>query len=498
MSIAAEIAALRFQIESLKKQKAEIEGYAEEAETQIYDVWCVDLGEITVGSIVGLIEIDSEINGGINIMPAETDGAVYDKDRDGISIYNAIMDPIARFYNMSIGPGKEKWYPRFRYGELYNKIDDTASIKVSPYTSSMEPDIDLNIKDTLYSVPIEYPPCNGGAFVNGDIVVVSFTDNDWNQPKVIGFKDHPKSCGQLVFVQFGIYGILWDVEIDTYHIDFPGIQFAVDIETFLAAKTDLTVGMPYEYALRRRYYSYTPDPIIPAFGFITRPLAGFSSDPGWLCEGTRTGPATSPPYRGPFLTPWGTLRDQYFYDDYYLGSTKRHFSSFAWNYGQTGLSHALVCGGAGGFVGDDDWTHYGFNADGTPVIAITPTVGGNYSGGYDYTGSRYSDQTLVQIVFDSAIDITAGLPTSIYDTQVHACCNAYPWDDGGGGETSDPVLQPLNTLFSDAMKDLIDTYITANFDPNPSNMTSYSSYFCGPDFGYILDAPEYSVKIYNR
>jgi predicted transglutaminase-like cysteine proteinase len=50
-------------------------------------------------------------------------------------------------------------------------------------------------------VHIEYMGCNEGAFSDGDEVVVEFTGQDWTQPKVIGFKDQPKSCG--VWSMFG-------------------------------------------------------------------------------------------------------------------------------------------------------------------------------------------------------------------------------------------------------------------------------------------------------
>jgi predicted transglutaminase-like cysteine proteinase len=50
-------------------------------------------------------------------------------------------------------------------------------------------------------VPIEYMGCNAGAFEDEDEVVVEFTGQDWTQPKVIGFKSGPGSCG--VWSMFG-------------------------------------------------------------------------------------------------------------------------------------------------------------------------------------------------------------------------------------------------------------------------------------------------------
>lgn len=53
------------------------------------------------------------------------------------------------------------------------------------------------------SVQIEYMDCNAEAFVDGDEVVVEFNDYDWNDPKVIGFKDNPRFCsGTFIFPAF--------------------------------------------------------------------------------------------------------------------------------------------------------------------------------------------------------------------------------------------------------------------------------------------------------
>jgi len=36
--------------------------------------------------------------------------------------------------------------------------------------------------------------CNGAAFEEGDEVVIEFQGQDWNNPRVIGFKENPKPC----------------------------------------------------------------------------------------------------------------------------------------------------------------------------------------------------------------------------------------------------------------------------------------------------------------
>jgi hypothetical protein len=43
-------------------------------------------------------------------------------------------------------------------------------------------------------IPIEYMNCDSRAVADGDRVIVEFTDQDWTQPKVIGFADNPRIC----------------------------------------------------------------------------------------------------------------------------------------------------------------------------------------------------------------------------------------------------------------------------------------------------------------
>ena len=54
----------------------------------------------------------------------------------------------------------------------------------------------------LEAISIEYMNCNALAFADGDSVVVEFSDQDWNQSKVIGFKASPQTCIKD-FYQFG-------------------------------------------------------------------------------------------------------------------------------------------------------------------------------------------------------------------------------------------------------------------------------------------------------
>ena len=76
----------------------------------------------------------------------------------------------------------------------------------------------------LEAVPIEYMNCNAGAFADGDQVIVEFTDQDFSQPKVIGFRSDPQACisaALFFWTPFEapyttLYGFLFDVVTGAY------------------------------------------------------------------------------------------------------------------------------------------------------------------------------------------------------------------------------------------------------------------------------------------
>jgi hypothetical protein len=49
-------------------------------------------------------------------------------------------------------------------------------------------------------VPIEYMTCGASVFTDEDHVIVEFEDQDWSNPKVIGFASNPEPCEGSVFV----------------------------------------------------------------------------------------------------------------------------------------------------------------------------------------------------------------------------------------------------------------------------------------------------------
>ena len=67
----------------------------------------------------------------------------------------------------------------------------------------------------LETVPIEYMACNAMAFADGDDVVIEFTSQDWNSPKVIGFKDNPAGCGVRLLDEWQSERFLWSAATQT-------------------------------------------------------------------------------------------------------------------------------------------------------------------------------------------------------------------------------------------------------------------------------------------
>jgi hypothetical protein len=55
----------------------------------------------------------------------------------------------------------------------------------------------------ILSVPIEYMDCGATAFSLGDLVIVKFVDQDFDQPKVIGFASDPVACGNICYSMDG-------------------------------------------------------------------------------------------------------------------------------------------------------------------------------------------------------------------------------------------------------------------------------------------------------
>ncbi len=183
-------------------------------EDQTVSAWCADLTEDLTG-IVSTVEVPGESTN-IQIRPGYDGGSSYEKDRDGQLTQTMAQPATGAYYNLAMLPGWQKWKPTYRYATIDSIDGDSAGITLFDDRSSQQ-NLSINQTETISDVEIKYMTCNGSAFSEGDKVLVVFEDQDWGSPKIIGFKDHPQSCGEIVFVQSDYFCFLWDTETDDYY-----------------------------------------------------------------------------------------------------------------------------------------------------------------------------------------------------------------------------------------------------------------------------------------
>jgi len=218
-----------YQLQLLNYQKQKEELTKKVPQDQVVSAWCADLTEDLEGE-VGTIEVPGEV-GNIQIQPGFENNADYDSARDGQLVPSATLPPCGFFYNLAMLPGWQKWKPLFRYGTITNINGDIADVNLEGTTSSQQ-GLDINQENSLSDVPIEYMSCNGSAFSTGDEVLVMFPNN-WNQPKIIGFRDNPKPCGFKVKATFnGIIPITGGQTI-TLRYEFSNGDFSEQAGTVL-------------------------------------------------------------------------------------------------------------------------------------------------------------------------------------------------------------------------------------------------------------------------
>ena len=145
--------------------------------------------------------INAEI--AIWIAKASSDTPVYG---DGQLWSRELLSPEQVYFNAAILPGWQKDKPTYRWGTASN-IDydnDTMTVTLSDTPTSSAQRLNVNKVSTLSDVPVEYLTCNADAFADGDRVVVQFTGQSWDDPKVIGFVDNPKQCFTWPTVQMAL------------------------------------------------------------------------------------------------------------------------------------------------------------------------------------------------------------------------------------------------------------------------------------------------------
>jgi len=185
----------KLELLELQKRKTILE--AENQPPTVQAAWCADFSEnISIDAMVSTLEPNGE---GIPIIKPANNGNTFDLATDGQVQPVLSSGPNATWFNWAILPGWQKFKPTYRAGIITSMIGDLADIALDAALSSAQ-NLDINQTDTLENVPIEYMDCNGGAFETGDRVIIEFTDQDWAQPKVIGFESNPKPCAIDNFV----------------------------------------------------------------------------------------------------------------------------------------------------------------------------------------------------------------------------------------------------------------------------------------------------------
>jgi hypothetical protein len=192
-SVKGQTAALRIPLELLKAEQAQLTKdlatWAALVLTETVPAWCADLTEDATG-LVATVEIPGE-SALVLVAPA----APAPGPADGLLTAREVQSPEQAFWNAAVLPGWQKWKPTYRLGTI-TALDveaDTASVTLDAATSSAQ-SLNINQANTLADVPVEYMTCNASAFEIGDACLVQFVGQDQTTPKVVGFKDHPKSC----------------------------------------------------------------------------------------------------------------------------------------------------------------------------------------------------------------------------------------------------------------------------------------------------------------
>ena len=179
---------------ALEKHKEFLEDPANTPVNPTEDIWCADLTEDLSGD-VGIIEVAGAVGKGLNLQPGYEGNADYGGARDGMLKPAIAISSPGLYWNWAMRDGWQKWKPNYRYGTIAEIYYDTDTCDINlEECESTDTVQDANQDTALAGVPIEYMDCDSAAFNVDDEVIVKFEDNDWTDPKVIGFKEEPKSC----------------------------------------------------------------------------------------------------------------------------------------------------------------------------------------------------------------------------------------------------------------------------------------------------------------
>ena len=259
----AEWKLLKLNNAAIARQKTQYENTRDAAQPSPSAFYCADYtDDLIVGAEVIIMLVPGENAGApLAIYPAyegedvehsnPARGALWNRNDDGQLVPPLAMTPEACYYNLAVLPGWQRWLPRYRHATItaidYNAntadidLDDAySSVTIEGVGGNYNVNRDNSHPMRLEDVPIVYMQCNAQAFVEGDRVVVEFTtvveppprrplnklveynpdelislndpesletasfEENWDDPKIIGFIEQPKKCPGLLFCESGM------------------------------------------------------------------------------------------------------------------------------------------------------------------------------------------------------------------------------------------------------------------------------------------------------
>ncbi len=223
----------RHKLEWLEKQKEKESLEAIPETVRHTGVWCVDYtADLSVGKEVGTIEMNGE-DSHILIRPG---GPSFSKTMG--QLQPVMGGPASQAaWNWAMFPGWQKWKPTYRVGTItsLDKTNDKCNVALSA-AASIAQSLDINAADNLASVPIDYMDSDAESFIVGDEVVVEFTGQSNNSPKVIGFVENPRMPG-WIFTFSGPYAPATKPSVLCYYLHPDGTLQDVACTTVFSSGT---------------------------------------------------------------------------------------------------------------------------------------------------------------------------------------------------------------------------------------------------------------------
>lgn len=166
------------------------------------DAWCADYTDNMAAGTVGTIEVGRTAQAAPIIYPGNGAAeAAYSATRDGEIVPTLGTTAASALHSYALIPGADKWKPRYRTGVIATIDGDNCTVTLDALVETPK---NLSVNQTAtVAATIQYMSCNGLVFGEGDAVVVAFTEQNWANPKVIGFVREPKQCESLqIFIRY--------------------------------------------------------------------------------------------------------------------------------------------------------------------------------------------------------------------------------------------------------------------------------------------------------